>query len=44
VKLPTDVLDKIDEIVPPGVNIVRFDGGYQPPSVTEPFLRRRRTA
>jgi aryl-alcohol dehydrogenase-like predicted oxidoreductase len=44
VKLSTDVLDKIDEIVPPGVNIARADAGYQPPSVTDPFLRRRRTA
>jgi hypothetical protein len=44
VRLSTDVLDKIDEIVPPGVNIARADAGYQPPSVTDPFLRRRRTA
>jgi aryl-alcohol dehydrogenase-like predicted oxidoreductase len=44
VKLSTDLLDKIDEIVPPGVTVSRFDAGYQPPSVTTPFLRRRRTA
>jgi aryl-alcohol dehydrogenase-like predicted oxidoreductase len=44
VKLSTDVLDKIDEIVPPGVNIAHLDAGYQPPSLTDPFQRRRRTA
>jgi len=44
VTLSTDVLDKIDEIVPPGVTIARGDLGYQPPSLTDPFLRRRRTA
>jgi aryl-alcohol dehydrogenase-like predicted oxidoreductase len=43
VKLSTDILDKIDEIVPPGVTIARSDQGYQPPSLTDPFLRRRRT-
>jgi hypothetical protein len=36
------VLDRIDEIVPPGVTIARFDAGYQPPSLTDPSLRRRR--
>ena len=44
VKLSTDILDKIDEIVPPGVTIARSDQGYQPPSLTNPFLRRRRVA
>ena len=44
VKLSADILDKIDEIVPPGVTIARSDQGYQPPSLTDPFLRRRRTA
>jgi aryl-alcohol dehydrogenase-like predicted oxidoreductase len=44
VKLSTDILDKIDEIVPPGVTIARSDQGYQPPSLTNPFLRRRRLA
>ena len=44
VTLSTDVLDKIDEIVPPGMTISRADMGYQPPSLTDPFLRRRRTA
>ena len=44
VTLSTEVLDKIDEIVAPGVTISRGDTGYQPPSLSDPFLRRRRTA
>jgi aryl-alcohol dehydrogenase-like predicted oxidoreductase len=44
VKLSTDILDKIDEIVPPGMTVARSDQGYQPPSLTNPFLRRRRLA
>jgi aryl-alcohol dehydrogenase-like predicted oxidoreductase len=42
--LTPDTLDRIDAIVPPGVNLARDDAGYQPPSLTDPFLRRRRTA
>jgi aryl-alcohol dehydrogenase-like predicted oxidoreductase len=41
VTLPADLLNRIDEIVPPGVTISRFDAGYQPPSLTDPELRRR---
>ncbi len=44
VSLTADVLDRIDEIVPPGVTISRADEGYQAPALTDPFLRRRRTA
>ena len=44
VTLDADVLDAIDEIVPPGVTLSQFDEGYVPPSLQEPFLRRRRTA
>jgi aryl-alcohol dehydrogenase-like predicted oxidoreductase len=44
VRLTTDILDRIDEIVPPGVTLSRFDAGYQPPALTDPFARRRRTA
>ena len=44
VTLSTDILDAIDEIVPPGVTLAHADGGYQPPSLSDPFLRRRRTA
>jgi aryl-alcohol dehydrogenase-like predicted oxidoreductase len=44
VTLSTDVLDKIDEIVPPGTTVSRADQGYLPRSLTDPFLRRRRTS
>ena len=36
-KLSTDILDKIDEIVPPGATIARSDQGYQPPALTDPY-------
>ena len=41
VDLPADVLDAIDEIVPPGSNSSPNDGGYDPPSVTDACRRRR---
>jgi aryl-alcohol dehydrogenase-like predicted oxidoreductase len=41
VTLTTDVLDRIDEIVPPGMNFGWPDAGWPPPSVTDPTLRRR---
>jgi aryl-alcohol dehydrogenase-like predicted oxidoreductase len=41
VRLPADVLDRIDEIVPPGTNFNPHDAGYQPPSLTDASLRRR---
>ncbi len=41
VTLSPDVLDRIDEIVPPGTTINPEDDGYQPPSLTDPALRRR---
>ncbi|NHC15539.1 aldo/keto reductase [Motilibacter deserti] len=41
VKLSSDVLDRIDEIVPPGTNIAAADAGYQPPSLADASLRRR---
>jgi len=44
VTLTTDILDRIDEIVPPGVTMNDFDRGYRPPALTDPFQRRRRTA
>ena len=40
VELSDDVLDRIDEIVPPGVNLNPADGGYQNPDL-EPAARRR---
>ncbi len=39
--LDDDVLDRIDEIVPPGTNLNPADAGYAPPSLTDPSLRRR---
>ena len=44
VKLSADILDKIDEIVPPGVTLSRFDAGYQAPELSDPLARRRPTA
>jgi aryl-alcohol dehydrogenase-like predicted oxidoreductase len=44
VRLTPDVLDRIDEIVPPGVTVDREDTGYVAPALEDPFLRRRRTA
>jgi aryl-alcohol dehydrogenase-like predicted oxidoreductase len=34
-------LDRIDEIVPPGTDLYQADGAWQPPSLTNPALRRR---
>ncbi|MFG1705692.1 aldo/keto reductase [Nonomuraea sp. M3C6] len=42
VRLTDDVLDRIDEIVPPGVTLNRADAGWEPPELSEPALRRRR--
>jgi aryl-alcohol dehydrogenase-like predicted oxidoreductase len=41
VSLSTDVLDRIDEIVPPGTTFTRADAGYLPPALSEPSHRRR---
>jgi aryl-alcohol dehydrogenase-like predicted oxidoreductase len=41
VKLSDEVLDRIDEIVPPGINLNPRDGGYVPPPLADPQLRRR---
>jgi aryl-alcohol dehydrogenase-like predicted oxidoreductase len=37
----SDVLDAIDAIVPPGTDVNPGDGGYDPPSITDPTQRRR---
>jgi len=42
VTLSGDVLDRIDEIVPPGTTFAPGDRGYTPPSLAMPALRRRR--
>ena len=41
VTLSPDVLDRIDEIVPPGVNVSRQDAGYSFPSLSTASERRR---
>ncbi|HEY6533705.1 MAG TPA: aldo/keto reductase, partial [Acidimicrobiales bacterium] len=41
VKLDSEVLDRIDKIVPPGTNVVSSDAGYVPPSILDKRLRRR---
>jgi aryl-alcohol dehydrogenase-like predicted oxidoreductase len=40
-RLDDDVLDRIDEIVPPGTNFNWADAGYSPPALTDAALRRR---
>ena len=40
VELSDDVLDRIDEIVPPGTNVNPEDAGWQNPAL-EPTARRR---
>jgi aryl-alcohol dehydrogenase-like predicted oxidoreductase len=42
VELPADLLDRIDEIVPPGTTLSPGDRGYVPPALADPELRRRR--
>jgi len=39
--LPDEILDQIDEIVPPGTNLHPSDAGWQHPALTTPDLRRR---
>ncbi|GGM89481.1 aldo/keto reductase [Dactylosporangium sucinum] len=41
VALSDDILDRIDEIVPPGTDVTRLDQAYAPPAVLNPNLRRR---
>ncbi|MFC5829631.1 aldo/keto reductase [Nonomuraea insulae] len=41
VRLPSDVLDEIDEIVPPGLTLNAADTGWRPPELLDPALRRR---
>ncbi len=40
-QLPADLLDRIDEIVPPGTNLNPADRGYEPPALADAALRRR---
>ncbi len=41
VVLSDDVLNHIDEIVPPGTDVGRLEMAYNPPAVVKPSLRRR---
>jgi aryl-alcohol dehydrogenase-like predicted oxidoreductase len=41
VVLDDDVLDRIDQIVPPGVTLNPADSGWQPPVLADPAARRR---
>jgi aryl-alcohol dehydrogenase-like predicted oxidoreductase len=41
VRLSPDILDRIDEIVPPGTNFRQRDGGIIAASLLDPALRRR---
>jgi aryl-alcohol dehydrogenase-like predicted oxidoreductase len=41
VKLDAELLDRIDEIVPPGQTHNPADAGYTPPAIADPALRRR---
>ena len=41
VTLTDDILDQIDEIVPPGTDVGTLDQAYLPPALAEPGLRRR---
>jgi aryl-alcohol dehydrogenase (NADP+) len=41
VRLSDDLLDRIDEIVPPGTDVGALDQAYRPPALEDPGLRRR---
>jgi aryl-alcohol dehydrogenase-like predicted oxidoreductase len=41
VTLTDDLLDQIDEIVPPGTDVGALDQAYKPPALLDPSLRRR---
>jgi len=41
VQLPDDLLDRIDEIVPPGTGVGRMDQEYNTPPIVNSALRRR---
>ena len=41
VTLTDDILDRIDEIVPPGTDVGTLDQAYLPPALQHPSLRRR---
>jgi Aldo/keto reductase family len=42
VTLGDEILDRIDEIVPPGTDVGTLDQAYLPPALEQTDLRRRR--
>jgi hypothetical protein len=44
VRLDDDVLDRIDQIVPPGIDAAPNGAGYNPPAILKAELRRRPSA
>ncbi len=44
VRLSEDVLDRIDQIVPPGIDVGLNQANYMPPALVTPELRRRPAA
>jgi len=44
VTLTDDILDRVDEIVPPGTDVGPLDQAYLPPALLDPALRRRPAA
>ena len=40
VALDDEILDRIDQIVPPGVTLNAPDGGWQAPALADPAARR----
>jgi hypothetical protein len=41
VGLTNELLDRIDQIVPPGTNFADADAGWTPPWIAQPWRRRR---
>jgi hypothetical protein len=41
VTLEDDILDRIDQIVPPGLTLNPADSGWQAPVLADPAARRR---
>ena len=41
-RIPDDVWDRVDALVPPGLTLNPYDDGYEAPELGDPSLRRRR--
>jgi aryl-alcohol dehydrogenase-like predicted oxidoreductase len=41
VMLSDEILDRIDQVVPPGTDVGQLQMAYDPPAVVKPTLRRR---